>query len=187
MNFCSRPFLKPMCSSTGRSREEAREFAEAMTSSIMESMEIHEPIPPGRAEELYRETLNVHEGQQPKKAAEAAVKSQCVPSKTATTASAQVNKAATVARDQVKSVRALSPEEKERKRMEEIDSIASAVTHKELINEAKYGDAKRGISPYSAAELAFKDAQKRAQDMAYADVDAGVRAVKGERGGIPQG
>ncbi len=77
----------------------------------------------------------------------------------------------------------LSPEEQERKRLQEIDEIAPIIKHKELINEAKNGDARRGIIPYSAAELAFKDAQARAEDLPYANVDAAVRTVKSGRGG----
>lgn len=73
----------------------------------------------------------------------------------------------------------LNPEDQaEQKRLEEIDSIAAVIKDEELINEAKYGNAAKGISPYSAAELAFKAAQKRAKNMIYSDVDAAVQAVK---------
>ena len=74
-----------------------------------------------------------------------------------------------------------SEQQAERKRIEEIDSIASVINDAELVNEAKYGNAQKGIIPYSAAELAYKSAQKRAEGLAYADVDAGVQAASGTK------
>ena len=66
----------------------------------------------------------------------------------------------------------------EQKRIQEIDSIASVINDAELVNEAKYGDAKKGIPPCTAAELAFKAAQRKVESLIYADVDAGVSSAK---------
>ncbi len=74
---------------------------------------------------------------------------------------------------------ALSPEEQERQRLQEISEIAPVIKDDELVSEAKYGDAQRSISPYSAQELAFKAAQKRVENLAYEDIDAAIRAAKG--------
>lgn len=68
--------------------------------------------------------------------------------------------------------------EAEKRRLQEIDEIALAVNDEALVHEAKYGDYENGIRPYSAAVLALKAMQKRAKEILYADVDAGVMAVK---------
>lgn len=74
---------------------------------------------------------------------------------------------------------ALSPEEQERQRIADIDSIASVINDTEMVNEAKYGDARRGIAPYSAQELAFKAAQRKIESLAYSDIDTAICAAKG--------
>lgn len=76
-------------------------------------------------------------------------------------------------------VKPMTAEEAEEKRMQEIDEIAPAVNDDELVREAKYGNLRKGIFPYSASELALKALQKKAQDSAYSDIDIGVAAAKG--------
>jgi hypothetical protein len=87
--------------------------------------------------------------------------------------------AAPLAKTPVIAAQVLSPEAQEQKRLQEIDEIAPVINDETLVNEAKYGDIKRGIFPCSAAELAFKAAQKRVESLAYKDVDTAVAAAKG--------
>lgn len=72
----------------------------------------------------------------------------------------------------------MTAEEAEEKRLREIDEIAQAINDDNLVRKAKYGDMHKGIFPHSASDLALKALQKKAQDIAYRDIDIGVAAMK---------